>query len=295
MGLLDNQSQNAYYTGSEFGTYQFTSMDNIISAFMVTHVGESKILSKVDRSEVQFHAMRAIQELSYDVFRSIKSQEIEIPPSLTMPLPQDYVNYVKILRVGNDGIERLLYPTDKTCNPFAISQDADGVYQYTDTDSNGVLDSLTEQSTSNTLSNYQNQTSTDQYADDSSDIEIDNRGRRYGLDPQYAQINGTFYIDYLKGNIHFGSLLAGKTITLKYISDGLGTDSEMVVHKFCEEACYKHIAYGILSTRSNIPPFIIQRFKKERFAETRKAKIRLSNIKIEEFTQVLKGLSKPIK
>ena len=69
----------------------------------------------------------------------------------------------------------------------------------------------------------------------------------------------------------------------------------MVVHKFCEEACYKHIAYAILSTRSNIPPFIIQRYKKERFAETRKAKIRLSNIKIEEFTQVLKGLSKPIK
>lgn len=295
MGLLDNQSQNAYYTGSEFGTYQFTSMDNIISAFMVTHVGESKILSKVDRSEVQFHAMRAIQELSYDVFRSIKSQEIEIPPSLTMPLPQDYVNYVKLVRVGTDGIERVLYPTSKTSNPFAITQDADGVYQYTDTNDDGVLDSLTEQSTSNTLSSYQAQIPNDQYADDSSDIEVDNRGRRYGLDPQHAQINGTFYIDYLKGNIHFGSLLAGKTITLKYISDGLGTDSEMVVHKFCEEACYKHIAYGILSTRSNIPPFIIQRFKKERFAETRKAKIRLSNIKIEEFTQVLKGLSKPIK
>ena len=95
--------------------------------------------------------------------------------------------------------------------------------------------------------------------------------------------------------IHFSSALAGQTIVLKYVSDGLGTDEEMVVHKFCEEACYKHIAYAILSTRSNIPPFIIQRFKKERFAETRKAKIRLSNIKIEEFTQVLKGLSKPIK
>ena len=37
------------------------------------------------------------------------------------------------------------------------------------------------------------------------------------------------------------------------------------------------------------------RYKKEKFAETRKAKIRLSNIKIEEFTQILKGLSKPIK
>ena len=69
----------------------------------------------------------------------------------------------------------------------------------------------------------------------------------------------------------------------------------MIVHKFCEEACYKHIAYGILSTRSNIPEYLVQRYKKERFAETRKAKIRLSNIKIEEFTQVLKGMGKQIK
>ena len=69
----------------------------------------------------------------------------------------------------------------------------------------------------------------------------------------------------------------------------------MTVHKFCEEACYKHIAYGVLSTRSNIPEYLVARFKKEKFAETRKAKIRLSNIKIEEFTQILKGISKHIK
>ena len=53
--------------------------------------------------------------------------------------------------------------------------------------------------------------------------------------------------------------------------------------------------YGILSTKSNIPEYIVARYKKERFAETRKAKIRLSNIKIEEFTQVLKGMGKQIK
>ena len=84
-------------------------------------------------------------------------------------------------------------------------------------------------------------------------------------------------------------------LILKYISDGLGTDAEMVVHKFCEEAIYKHIMYGLVSGRSNIPEYVVQRFKKEKFAETRKAKIRLSNIKMEEFTQVLRGISKPIK
>ena len=288
MGLLDNQTQKAYYTGSDFGTYQFTTLDHIINGFMIAYVGESKIISKVNRTDVQFHAMRAIQELSYDVFRSIKSQEIEIPSSLTMVLPQDYVNYVKLVRVDSNGIERVLYPTGKTSNPFAITQDTDGVYQYTG-------DALTEQSPSNTSESYQDQTETDPYSDDSTDIEIDSRGRRYGLDPQYAQANGTFFIDYLRGNIHFGSSLVGDTVTLKYVSDGLGTDSEMTVHKFCEEACYKWIAYGILSTRSNMPEYIVQRFKKEKFAETRKAKIRLSNIKIEEITQVFRGKSKFIK
>ena len=69
----------------------------------------------------------------------------------------------------------------------------------------------------------------------------------------------------------------------------------MRVHKFAEEAMYKHIAYGILSTRINTPEYIVARFKKERFAETRKAKLRLSNIKIEEITQILRGKSKWIK
>tara|TARA_R110002020_G_scaffold254117_3_gene467862 strand:- start:91 stop:957 length:867 start_codon:yes stop_codon:yes gene_type:complete len=288
MGLLDNQSQQSYYTGTDLGTYQFVSLDNIINAFMFAYVGEDKIIPKANRTAVQFHAMRAMQELSYDIFRSIKSQEIEVPNTLKMMLPQDYVNYVKIIRSDNNGIERVLYPTSKTSNPFAITQDTDGVYQFTGT-------TLTEQSPSDTWDNYQDQTQSDPYADDATDTEIDNRGRRYGLDPQHAQANGTFFIDHQRGYIHFGSALAGKTIILKYISDGLGTDEEMVVHKFCEEACYKHIAYAIVSMRSNIPEYMIHRFKKEKFAETRKAKIRLSNIKMEEFTQVLKGQSKPIK
>ena len=294
MGLLDGTNQSTYYgsdNAANYGNYQFTSLDNIINAFMVVYVGEDKIISKVNRTDVQFHAMRAIQELSYDVFRSVKSQEIEVPNTLSMILPQDYVNYVKIVRVGSDGLERPLYPARKTSDPFAITQDSDGNYQYTD-------NALTEQTPSNTSENFESQTPINYQLYDvnySSDVEISTEGRRYGLEPEHSQINGSYFIDNSRGLIKFGSALAGETITLHYISDSLGTDNEMVVHKFCEEACYKWIAYGILSTRSNTPPFIISRFKKEKFAETRKAKIRLSNIKMEEFTQVLKGLGKQIK
>ena len=83
---------------------------------------------------------------------------------------------------------------------------------------------------------------------------------------------------------------------LDYISDSLGTDGEMQVHKFAEEAMYKYIAYAILSTSANpIHQNLAPRFKRERFAATRLAKLRLSNLKLEELTQVLRGKSKHIK
>ena len=69
----------------------------------------------------------------------------------------------------------------------------------------------------------------------------------------------------------------------------------MIVHKFAEEAMYKYIAHAILATRSNTPEYIVARFKKERFAEIRKAKLRLSNIKSEELAQIMRGKSKQIK
>jgi len=120
-------------------------------------------------------------------------------------------------------------------------------------------------------------------------------GERYGLEPEHAQVNGSYFIDDLRGKINFSSNLSGKTVILDYISDSLGTDAEMQVHKFAEEAMYKWITYGLLSTKAGIPEYIVQRSKKEKFAATRQAKLRLSNIKVEEIAQILRGKSKQIK
>ena len=122
-----------------------------------------------------------------------------------------------------------------------------------------------------------------------------NKGQRYGLDPQYAQANGSFFIDNHEGKIHFSSSLSGKTIILHYLSDRVGVMDERIVHKFAEEAVYKWMAYGCAQARADVAPGILQRLRQEKIAETRKAKIRLSNIKIEEFTQIMRGNSKFIR
>ena len=294
MGLLDETTGSAYYNGSDFGNYQFTSLQNIIDQFIIAYVGENKIISKINRLDVVFHAKRALQELSFDTFKCTKAYEVEIPATLKMPLPQDYVNYVKLSWSDGAGIEHVLYPAAKTSNPSNISQtDTPGVapfYNFTNSELvlNTDSDALTNFSSTNT-----NSVQSDlDYDDDVYDFII---GQRYGIDPQYAQVNGSFYIDDIRGFIHFSSNISGKTVILKYISDSLGTDAEMQVHKFAEEAMYKNIAYAIMSTRSNVPQNLVMRLRREAFAAKRQAKLRLSNIKLEEITQIFRGKSKHIK
>ena len=508
MGLLDGTTQRAYYQEGEKGNYQFTSLEDIINQFMVAYVGEEKIISKVSRTDVAFYAQRAMQELSFDTFKSVKSQEITLPPSLIMMLPHDYVNYTKLSWSDTAGIEHVLYPTSKTSNPFKILQEEDGFYDFTGnqdinyllvnadfstsgiststttggwvrsiignpsstedisitdealrfrhgakdlgngitarayavyqavdatnlgvvdlsasglsaaavTNTNGIgtirigftthdphgtvwnldntdptssgvtsnddyndifnvqafdgdpannimtdgfitfndglavastttltnidltgltqvylvitsevsgpftngvivgpnngivntiddvtllydgpFESLQTDGDSTTWTSYQSATPSENQDDYQDDTYWPNNQKRYGLDPQHAQVNGSFYIDNLKGLINFSSSISGKTVILDYISDSLGTDGEMQVHKFAEEAMYKWIMYAVLSTRANTPEYIVRRYQKEKFAATRQAKLRLSNIKLEELTQILRGKSKHIK
>ena len=446
---------NYYENESSWGQYQFVSLQTIIDQFLISYVGDNKIIPKVKTSEVSFHAHRAMQELSFDTFKSTKSQELIISPSLQMPLPEDYVNYTKISYSDSSGMKHILYPISKTSNPKKILQDTDkeftinsltaigdlvsgsgnvtldAVYKnivagmritgpyiplgtfVQDTNHNGtttitmednagnivtpvidgtttgitnsgttltftmptslpvhnessieIIDALAwadpsagafdfkitavtdissikkgmlvynkwfpqgttvvnvsgstivvDQEPSNTSavttdevtfvsqdavdsttwasykSHTINQNYVTEYDDYNNDVYWPNHGERYGLDPEYAQINGSFFIDNNK--IYFSSNISGKTVILDYISDGVGGDPQ--VHKFAEEAMYKYIAHAVLSTTVNTPEYLVARFKKEKFAAIRTAKLRLSNLKIEELTQILRGKSKHIK
>jgi hypothetical protein len=494
MGLFEG-TQKDYYQGSNLGNYQFISLDDIITQFQIAYVGEGKIIPKIKRTDVAFHAQRALQELSFDTFKSIKSQQIELPPTLLMPLPHDYVNYTKLSWVDSSGIKHPLYSTNSTSNPFQIRQEDNGEYtfptdfivienadfsstgdgakpiapwfwntpvasgsntsadhgvisgelifqhrtvsthgannwgyamaywqeidvadqdyidisakgtavdfaadgpgvlrfgistnkgdgntkdiispppynhtrttnssplifdfktddgtssylEWASTDGLGVTKELPginvvgydkvyilivsyhnftganttltstnkiddisvtasnasitlrspigNEKNSSTWNNYKSSISSESNDDYVDDTYWPIRGDRYGLDPQHAQTNGSFYIDPRLGRIHFSSNVSGKTIILDYISDSLGTDGEMQVHKFAEEAMYKYIVHAIMSTSSYGQQFV-SRLASEKFAAIRTAKLRLSNIKLEELTQILRGKSKQIK
>ena len=93
----------------------------------------------------------------------------------------------------------------------------------------------------------------------------------------------------------FSSDLKNELIILEYVSDGLSYNEEMKVPKLAEEAMYSYIIHAIIASRINQPEYVVRRLKQEKSAKLRNAKIRLSNIKLNEFVQIARGKSKWIK
>ena len=293
-GLI-NITDEEYYENNDLGNYQYISINDIVNNFLIGYVGDGKVIDNIKRTDVVFHAKRGLQEFSYDILKTVKSQEVEVPLSMSIPFPKDYVNYVKITYVDDMGIERIILPTRLTSNPVqSILQtndsddNYDGDYIYDEFGNVITATSIAEERWGTTkiegLTNYDNYGTYNYYTT-----------TRYGLNPESSHLNGCFTINEREGNFSFSSELAGKVIILKYISDSLGTDFEMRVNKMAEEALYMHIAYSILASKLNVPEYIVQRFKKSSISAKRNAKIRLSNLKMEELTQVMRGKSKQIK
>ena len=284
---------------ANYGSYEYISMADVINNFLVAYVGSDKLIPHVKRTDVMFHAKRGLQEFSYDTLRSIKSQELTIPDSLSVIIPQDYVNYVQLSWIDDFGVKHIIYPTTLTGNPYEIPVlNANGVPKQNSLGENEQGPSVIEERWD---------TANDKLISGNIDLDFYDAnilgwnwekfafGQRYGLDPETSNKNGWFTINDREGKFSFSSNLKNRLILFEYISDGLSVDYDMRIPKMAEEAIYMHIAYSILAGRRNIPEYIVRRYKIDRRAALRNAKIRLSNIKLDEFVQIMRGKSKWIK
>ena len=299
------QAQKAFGETVEdnYGSYEYIKLNDAIDNFMVGYVGDGKLIQNAKKSDVLFFAKRSLQEFSYDTLKSIHSQELSIPESLSVILPQDYVNYVRVSWIDQLGIKRIIYPANNlTIAPFETPiQDQAGTPTQDNFGENVEGTSITTErwkSANDNLINGQQGNNVNEILDFQNSYNFNNNfnwGRQYGLDPQTAQRNGWFNMNERDGKMSFSSDLIGKLIVLEYISDGLAYDADTKVPKLAEDALYASILYSIISTRSGQQEYLVQRLQKDRRAKLRNAKIRLSNIKLDEIIQVMRGKSKWIK
>ena len=302
-GEFGNKDAFGTEVQDNYASYSYIAIKDLINNFLIAYVGAGKLISSVQRTDVLFHTKRALQEFSYDTLRSIHSQELNIPPSLSIPLPHDYVNYVNVSWIDQVGVKHIIYPTTLTSNPYTKPiQDAQGIPTQSNDGTNITGTSLTEERWAE-----QNTAVLQQIRDDITGRLISDGlwgiygagllgfGQLYGQQPELAQMNGWFTINDREGSMAFSSDLSGKLIILEYISDGLSYDQEMRVPKMAEEAVYAYVMHAIIASRINQPEYIVQRLRREKSAKLRNAKIRLSNIKSNEFVQIMRGKSKWIK
>ena len=267
-----------------YGGYAYISLDEVINNFMVAYVGDNKLIPSVKRTDIMFHAKRGLQEFSYDTINSIKSQELTVPLNLSVPIPQDYINYVSISSVDENGLTRTIFPNTLSKTPTSLPiQDAEGFQIQDSLGSNIESDNSLTEDRFNDLDMLKVTGASNQV------------GQRYGLTPSSSNKNGLFTINRREGKFSFSSDLANAMVIIEYLSDGLAYDSDTKVPKMAEDAMYAHIAHAVVASRSNQPEYIVNRLKRERKAKLRNAKLRLSNIKLSEIIQVIRNQSKLIK
>lgn len=188
---------------NNYGGYAYTTLEDVITNFMVGYVGAGKLIPSVKTTDVMFFAKRGLQEFSYDTLKSIRSQELNVPASLSIPLPQDYVNYVNVSWIDGQGIKHIIYPTTLTSNPYEVpNQDAQGVAVQDNTGENIQTTSVTEERwADNDLKQINDAQSnlTGMLLSDGlgyNGMYGDNYlGQKYGLQPETAQVNGWFTIN----------------------------------------------------------------------------------------------------
>jgi|TARA_R110002020_G_scaffold363816_3_gene576115 hypothetical protein len=289
-------------TDSNWGSYQYISLEDIVNNFMLMFQGNNEIVNNLNRYQVLFHAKRGIQELNYDAMKEIKILELQICDQLRFVLPPDYVNWVRISLEQNG----MLYPMTENIQTNwsgAYLQDNDCRILF-DIDGN-VLKPNNSFFDKERLSGQQRTMYLGQGPYHGQEGYCINGnwcfdyavGARFGLNTETANVNPTFSINKKGGVINFNSGMAGKLVVLEYISDGMenGDDSSISVNKLFEDFIYAYIKYAILNGRFGVQEYIVNRARKDKSSLLRNAKLRLSNIHPGRLLQNLRGQDKWLK
>ena len=203
-GEYGNRDAYGNTVEENYGSYSYISLEDVINNFQIAYVGTGKLIPSCKRTDIIFHAKRGMQEFSYDTLKSIKSAELTVPASLTLVLPQDFVNYVKMSWIDPLGVKHPIYPTNNlTTSPFYTqTQDSAGIPTQDNFGNNVEGTSITEErwrTADDTLINQDNVEDLYNEGYDSWGWDEQLLGQNYGLDPQYAQVNGWFTINHREG------------------------------------------------------------------------------------------------
>ena len=265
---------------SQWGNYQYIPLEQVINDYMA-NIDEDDYTANSPRHKILFNALRGLRELYFDVLQEIKAVELELGNTLNVVLPPDYVNYVRISWVDEAGMLHPMTANRQSNMAQAYLQDHEYNILF---DASGCV--MTGVGTRPDTTGQVNQD------------ELRSYGFSIGYTPNINlskfHKNGSFQVDKANGIIQFDSTAKGKSIVLEYISDGLytacgGSEADITIHKFAEQAIIDFIYYNLIKQRKNVPFNEKQRARKEYYNSRRIAGRRINTLRKEELIQAMSG------
>jgi hypothetical protein len=275
----------------------YVTLKQVIDDYKIT-MDADDFVSTASDTAIRNIAMRGIREIGFDAGKKVRSLKLDVDTSNdTVPLPEDFVDLIKIGGVGQDGLV-YVFGHNKNIN---YSQVVDDPASYTDSSD----DPLYRES--------------EQYVSETPETRVKNRSDSKSATPGVSdEANPTNGFDsYLFRNYLYGSnlrtlygvggghlsgeyrlnldqnrieLKANSSVTkvvIEYVADE-ALSSNPMVHVYCEEALRCYIYYKLCERKTSVHAGEKARARTEYYNELRKAKARLNNFTKEEALKTIR-------
>jgi hypothetical protein len=224
---MPQTAQQYYSSENNYGSYQYTDLKTIIDGMVQAGFYGNNYIKHTRRSQFVKEARAGIRELNREVKRTIAAMEITVGPKLYVPVPEDFVDWVRVsIILPNFRLKKI---KENVNIPTAL-----GYLQ--DSDYNILFDSDGEVLLADSSNHF-------------------NRPQEKFTIAQWDNDNkyGEFVFDEARGVFGFSTDLEDKEVIIEYVSDGLAKgdlkEEEIKVHKYLEDALVAYIYYNCIRWR----------------------------------------------
>ena len=260
------------------------SVSQVIDDFIITQ-SEDDFVSGASDYAIRNFALRGIREMGFDVLKRVRSIKRTITKTNnTVPLPDDFVDIVKMGLVGTDGLvyvfgeNKHINMSQKYCSDSTVisAEDATTLAQReeskspTGSISNIAGDPIDEGFDSYIFRNF---------------LYGNYEGGLYGIGG--ANHSGQYRINYDQNRFELDTSLSADEVVVEYVADEARSENP-TVHVYAEEALRAYIYYKLVERKSSVPAPEKARARAEYFNELRRANSRLSNFTKQEALDVIR-------
>jgi hypothetical protein len=195
-------------------------LSDVVNDFMLLH-SDDDYVNNIDLTKLRVLGKRGIREIGFDISRVVRVAKLVVNiDNMTAPLPDDYVNWIKIGTIGEDGLF------------------------YVFAENNNI--SMSEPKKTGDVLNFQ-----EIYLNDSRLTIPRGYGGIYGMGG--GQHHGEFRVNMEENRVELQTNETITEIDIEYISDN-GIATNPAIHTLCVDALDKYM-YNEIVKRSTIVPY----------------------------------------